>query len=258
MTRAATSLRNTAQVRSGQQEATRAGAARGGVTGNRMPGSLDRRLLRRMTIFSDLEDEQLADLAGAAQLGMYTRGEQLGRIDELRDASLLVAQGAVRIYRLGADGWQAPLLTVPAGMGFSAALFAEHEQPISFAEAAVDGTAVFRIAQSRVDELLQAHPTLRALASEMLVALLRQAMCTIEDLTLHSVEARLARLLARLAAGDDGRMVWETHAELAVLVGTRQDEVTKRLRRLRERGLIAYRPHKRGIWVLAPEELASL
>jgi len=80
----------------------------------------------------------------------------------------------------------------------------------------------------------------------------------IEELAFYEIKTRLARTLVRLALFSEGRLVSATHAELAVMIGTRQEEVTKLLCHFRALGLVASAPHRRGFRVLDLERLASM
>lgn len=68
-------------------------------------------------------------------------------------------------------------------------------------------------------------------------------MCDrVEDLALYPVSTRLAHVLIRLAEASGRQMVAVTHDDLARLIGTRREEVTRALRRYRRQGLITTEP----------------
>jgi CRP-like cAMP-binding protein len=77
-------------------------------------------------------------------------------------------------------------------------------------------------------------------------------------LTFYEIKTRLARTLVRLALSSQEQIVSATHAELAAMIGTRQEEVTKLLYHFRALGLVASVPHRPGLRVLDLERLASL
>ena len=79
----------------------------------------------------------------------------------------------------------------------------------------------------------------------------------LEGLAFYEIEVRLARTLIRLALSSEELIVSATHAELAAIIGTRQEEVTKMLGHFRALGLVASAPHRRGLRVLDLERLRS-
>jgi len=80
----------------------------------------------------------------------------------------------------------------------------------------------------------------------------------IEELAFYEIKTRLARTLVRLALSSEELIVSATHAELAAMIGTRQEEVTKLLGHFRALGLVASAPHRPGLRVLDLERLTSL
>ena len=78
----------------------------------------------------------------------------------------------------------------------------------------------------------------------------------VEDLSLCSVEARLARLILQKAQGDAlRRQPWATQAEMAARLGTVPDMVNRSLRKLAEAGVIRVERHQ--IQILDKEGLAG-
>jgi CRP/FNR family transcriptional regulator len=77
----------------------------------------------------------------------------------------------------------------------------------------------------------------------------------VADLSLHSVEVRLARLLLDEASGGRlDRQPWLTQTELAARLGTVPDVLSRALRSLADAGLIAV--ERRHITVLDAKGLA--
>ncbi len=73
------------------------------------------------------------------------------------------------------------------------------------------------------------------------------------------MRARVAYILARLTTASGERTVWATHEELAVWAHGRREAMSGCvLPELRERGLIAYERHRRGIRVLDHAGLLAL
>ena len=125
------------------------------------------------------------------------------------------------------------------------------------AQVLVAGTVVCRLPQPYVRELMAAQRPVDAAVHEMLCRWVVTAHGYMEALAWQSVRTRLAHTLARLAQRHPCREVDATHAELAAMVGTRQEEVTRLLRVFRELGLVAKQPYRPGLVVLDAERLAA-
>jgi len=79
----------------------------------------------------------------------------------------------------------------------------------------------------------------------------------VEDLSLRTVEARLARLLFEESpSGKVHRQCWTTQAEIAVRLGTGPDVLHRALHNLAHAGLIEVKRYE--IQILAPQNLQAL
>jgi CRP/FNR family transcriptional regulator len=87
--------------------------------------------------------------------------------------------------------------------------------------------------------LLDSQPALARLVIGDLSRRVLHLISLVEDLSLRTVEARLARLLLEQSAdGILSRQQWATQTEMAARLGTVPDVVSRTLRKLQERGLI--------------------
>lgn len=88
-------------------------------------------------------------------------------------------------------------------------------------------------------------PTLARVIIQNLAERVLHLLRLVEDLSLRSVEARLARLLLTQAMADlVQRRRWTTQAELAAQLGTVPDVLNRALRNLVEAGLIQVERHQ--------------
>ena len=200
---------------------------------------------------------ELQELSRLGRFCTCSRGEILLGPQDDKGALLVVLSGAVRVYRLSSSGHEVTVARWGTGAVCGLMFLEPSVTPRSFFVAAQDETRVFRLDPDAFRQFLSSRPRL---ATEMLAIVggrLEEARDQIEELAFHDMKTRLARTLARLAADDSGRLVLATHAQLATMVGTRQEEVTKALRHFREQGLVWYRPHARGIHIPDVDRLAA-
>lgn len=212
---------------------------------------VDMAALRRIALFRDLAEDDLAALVRHTHGRTYERGDMLTVGVDAGDAVFVVARGELRVSCLSPDGREITLNTPRSGD-----LFTVHEN--DQARALRDGTLVYRMPYQPLIHHLSGQPrAARALIDLCFRRLAEDRQRTI-DLALGTIPSRLARVLARNASADAERMVLLTHQELADMIGTRPDEVTKTLRTFRERGLVAYQRRQHGIYVCDLEALAAL
>lgn len=223
--------------------------------------------LRGAAIFRHLEAHSLAELAAHARRRVYVRGEIIaglgadpssftyaGGADE---ALHLVGGGRVRLYRLSREGREVTLAVLHAGDAVGLDLPGHAVGATGLVEALLDGTVIYSLPRREALRALAAHPEALLGALELAGRRTAEAYDRIEELACHSVKERLARTLARLAPPGQP-VVMATRDDLAALVGASREEVSRALRQLRDLGLVAIQPHRRGILVRDRDRLASL
>ena len=121
---------------------------------------------------------------------------------------------------------------------------------------ALEATTVSIVPRDIMLKLIDEHAGLARGIIQNLAGRLLNLVGLVEDLSLRSVEARLARvLLENAAAGVLQRRRWATQAEMAARLGTVPDVLNRGLRSLVEAGLIQI--ERREIRILDPEGLEA-
>ena len=125
-----------------------------------------------------------------------------------------------------------------------------------------EGAVIYRLARHHLELLMAAHPAVALYVVRQLSWRWSEAGTRLAELAGAPVEVRLAHALVRLAATHVGPAVGETwvtatHAELAALVGTTRERVTKLLTQFRQRGWIALGTRHGAIHVLDVAALAG-
>jgi CRP/FNR family transcriptional regulator len=198
--------------------------------------------LRNAPLFAALSDADLATLSTVTSSRGYRRRELIAGPHEHSDHCWLIVEGGARIYGMSTRGHEITIEQYGPGDVYGLAFLDETARRTGLLEASVDGTSVLRIPLSAVRELCLSHPEFALSVAQLLARRLLDARALIEDLVLHDARARLAHALARLARENEQHRVTATHRELAAMIATRPEEITKLLRRLREEGLVGYRP----------------
>ncbi len=208
----------------------------------------DPALLRRVPYFSGLPEPLLDSLAAACMARHVSRGQLIFLEGEPCAGLHIVASGAVKIYKLSPNGREQILHRVAAGETFNdVAVLDGGPNPAS--AAAIVETNLWVITRDALQRLAQQHPQLAWALIESIARRARYLVAMVEDLSLRSVKARLARLLlaeaeqaARADTLDRSQMV--TQAEIAARLGTVREMVGRALRELADDGLIEFDRHR--------------
>ena len=181
--------------------------------------------------------ERLAAIARPRELGA---GEQLFTEGDRCDAFYAILAGGVRLYRTTPDGERQVLHDLGPPRTFAEAALLNMKRYPASAEARTAGTRLLRIDGQPFLELLEREPRMRsAVIASLSVHLMRLAE-RVEELSIPSAEARLARYVLRQPARA-GRQIslGMKKKDLAAHLAMVPETLSRTLRRWRERDWVA-------------------
>ena len=195
--------------------------------------------LRRVPLFAHLNDEELARVSQAAREKSYPKNSVILFEDDPGDALFVVVSGQVKVVLIGEDGREVILAMLQDGDFFGEMSLID-DQPRS---AHVIATEEANMLVLRRDDFRAAMDEAPRIAFGLLQALsrrLRRADDKIGGLVLLDVNGRLSKLLLELADDNDGVTIARrlTHQQLAQMIGSSRETVSRTLRDLTDRGLI--------------------
>ena len=212
-------------------------------------------ILKAVSYFAKLDDVTLTSMEQAAIRRVYD-AEQVILIEGEPCVGLyIVESGWLKVIKIGLDGREQVLQTLKPGDVFNA-ISVFTDAPNQATVAALETSAVWMVRREVLLNLLEEHPPLARQVIQELAGKVQSLIRLVEDLSLRSVEARLARLLLEQAEGESvQRRRWATQAEMASRLGTVPDVVNRALRKLSDGGLIRVERHQ--IQILDKERLKS-
>jgi len=200
--------------------------------------------LRSIPLFSTLEENVLEEIAGLLIDRKFPKDAIIFEEGSLGDYMYLIQEGQVKVTKMSEDGREKILEILSAG-DFVGEMSLLDREPRS---ASVKTTrACLLLALSRQDflGLLRENPEI---SMEMICELTRRIRETdeqIRGLLFERVEGRTRRILRRMAkdpiAGNPERMATPTitHQQLADLVGTSRETITRVVKELKDAGWLA-------------------
>jgi CRP-like cAMP-binding protein len=200
----------------------------------------DRKLwyLRRLNLFAGMSPSEVESVAGHLRDRACRRRETILAPESPGDRIHLVKSGLVRIYSLSPEGKELTTAILRPGQLFGTSALVGVGERAAFAEAFEDSY----VCEATAEEFLRIMSSHPGLAAKVMVAMARQALRLeqqLERLAFQEVPARLAEVLLQLAEANGGQLPPHlTHEELAKLVGTTRETVTKALAQFAARGLV--------------------
>ena len=153
-----------------------------------------------------------------------------------------LVKGAFKISSLREDGKEAILVVLEAGNWFGEISLID-QQPRTHDATALGPAEVLALPRAAFDELMK-HTVFAQAIARMLAARMRSLYGMVEDATLRSTRARVARRLLLLARGDatqarDARPVVPVSQEaLAMMLGITRQTLSKELKALVQGGAV--------------------
>lgn len=213
-------------------------------------------LLKSVSYFSDLDSSALGLLARSAIQRTYDAGQVVLIEGEPCPGLYIVGSGWLKAVKIGLDGREQVLQMLQAGATFNA-ISVFTDAPNQANVSALEPSVLWLIPRDVLLRLMDEYPQLARQVIRDLAGRVMHLVRMVEDLSLRSVEARLARLLLEQAQGESvQRRRWATQAEMASRLGTVPDVVNRALRKLSEEGLIHVERHQ--IQILDKEGLKTV
>jgi CRP/FNR family cyclic AMP-dependent transcriptional regulator len=203
---------------------------------------------KMIPLFAGLEPRELEALAAAAHMRTYPKGQVLVWEGDPGEGFYFLLAGAVKVFRWVADGREVILAWLQPGDWFGEmALF--DGRPRSASVMTTDTSTVGILPKPAFLTLMQTSGVVLRRCLTVLCQRMREADERLAELALLAVEERLAKALLRLGKrvgvpGEAGTLVIAkrpTHQELANLVGTSRETVTRVLNALAHQGYISLR-----------------
>ena len=201
-------------------------------------------LLRKVTIFSELPDSILIDLGGRMRPRTADAGSVIVSQEEPGDSLFVLASGKVKVVLYGETGREIILSILREGEFFGEMSLLDR-QPRSANVVAIEKSEVLSLDREAFETHIHQHPTTAMAILGEMSRRLRKADEVIGNLALLDVYARVARAVRDLAQKqgepvDGGLLIRErpTQQEIAGLIGTSRETVSRALNDFTRRGLL--------------------
>ncbi|MFW8625887.1 Crp/Fnr family transcriptional regulator [Deinococcus indicus] len=195
--------------------------------------------------FGALPADAQAQVVAAGRLGRWTRAELLYHPEDPAETLYIVTRGSVRLYRLGSGAREVTLDVHGPGSLLGVMSLIPGERCGVYAEA-MDDTEALMLGQDTLHRVTQAHPAVGVALTEQITRQTRGVQERLSGLVFLEVSQRLALALLNLAeregpwpeGGSHALRDRVSHQDLAHVVGSTRETITKLLGDFRTRGLL--------------------
>lgn len=202
--------------------------------------------INQVPIFTGLSHEEKMEIVEIASTRSFEKGEMIYRAGDKGGTLFVLHTGRAKIYRLNANGKEQVLRLVEPGE-FIGELSLFSSIPLTDNAQALEATTMCILQGERLKELMTKYPSIAFRVMDELSRRLQKAENRIEDISLSSVNKRVARALLELSEGKQVINLPMTKGDLASQLGMTQETLSRKLAALQEEGLIVLKGHRKII-----------
>jgi CRP/FNR family cyclic AMP-dependent transcriptional regulator len=219
-------------------------------------------VLRSVPLFRQVPEADLQALAQLVRERSHTKGSVILSQGDSGDALFLIRTGQVKVTVIAEDGREVILSVLGSGSFFGEMALLDDE-PRSAHVIAMQDCTLLQLRRDDFRARLRLSPDLSTSLLRELSRRLRRADDTIASLMLLDVNGRIAHLLLELAreeGGNEGARIARrlTHASLGQMVGASRETVSRTMRNLVLRNVIAVTRREITLLDLGALRLAAL
>jgi CRP-like cAMP-binding protein len=216
-------------------------------------------VLSKISHFKDLNEETQNEILASANPCHFHAGQVIYLEGEPAVNVYILARGWVKATRITREGREQGLLFLrPVEIFGDIAVFANTTYPGT--TTALEDVDAWSIPSEKILYLVNHHPDFALAVIRRLSERVLHYVDLVEDLSLKSVESRLATSLLRNAELSNGQLLvprqeWTTIDEMAIRLGTVRDVLSRAMKVMEAEGHIQV--EKQTIIILNPEGLAK-
>ncbi|MGZ5475986.1 MAG: Crp/Fnr family transcriptional regulator [Thermoanaerobaculia bacterium] len=201
-------------------------------------------LFRKLSLFAELDDRELASIAGVARTRHYNKDDVIFHEDESGDVFCVIREGKVKITMISPEGKEIILSMMGPGDFFGEMALLDDE-PRSATVVALEPLEVVTIWRTDFLEIMKDNFSITRKIMAELSRRVRRMSNRIESLATMDVYGRLARFFLDLATQqgnllDNGyvAVIRPTHQAIANMIGTSRETVSRLIHELMRQNLL--------------------
>ncbi len=202
-------------------------------------------MLKMVPLFSSLKDEELEAINRAVFTKKYLKDQMILLADEEGDTLFIIIRGKVKITSFAENGKEV-IFSIMSEGDFFGDMSLLDGKPRSASVISIEDSELCLLRREEFNRLIENHPGIALKLLKELTSRLRRADERIESLALLDVSGRIAGILLQLSEESgkrlpDGGVIIRsrpTHQELANMVGTTRETVTRILSQLEQKNYI--------------------
>lgn len=197
-------------------------------------------------IFKSLTEDEKMEIAMITDEKEYKKSEMIYMQGETWKKLFVIHKGVVKISRTTEAGKEQVIRLLGPG-DFLGELSLFSPLPMQNSAEALEDVIMCIIDGDSISQIMKEMPTIAFKVMETLSTRLSDAENLLEDISLNSVEKRIASTLIRMAGEENQVNLPVSKGTLASYIGMSQETLSRRLRVLEDEGIIEQEGHRKII-----------
>lgn len=215
-----------------------------------------RNCIEIVPIFSNLTNEEMLEIASITTDRTFEKGEMIYMAGDSSDTLYVIHSGKVKITRFTESGKEQVIRVLGPGE-FMGELSLFSSNPMMDNGEAIENVTMCLISGDKLKALMKVYPSITFKVMEELSSRLEKAENTIENISLHSVERRIAQSILLLSEEGKQLKLNMSKGDWASQLGMSQETLSRKLSAFQELGIIKLIGH-RGIEIIKREVLEGI
>ncbi len=201
-------------------------------------------LFRKLSLFAELDDRELASIAGVAKTRRYAKDDVVFHADESGDVFCVIREGKVKVTMISPEGKEIILAMLGPGDFFGEMALLD-DAPRSATVVATEPLEVVTIWRNDFTDILRENFSITQKILAELSRRVRKMSNRIESLATMDVYGRLARFFLDLAQTQGKELesgyvavTRPTHQAIANMIGTSRETVSRLIHDLMRQNLL--------------------
>lgn len=202
--------------------------------------------LKRVPIFGGVDDDSLTKIAHITSEKNYSKKNIVFHEGDYGDALYIIKNGRIKIAKVAIDGREKTLTILKAGDFFGEMAIFDDMPRSATAEAMDHDVKLLSISKNDFEQLIMSSPSIAIRIMKDLTRRIRQVNEQVQDLAFKDVHGRVASTIYNLLRTEKEvsknpkvSQLKMTHQDLANMVGSSRETVTRALNRLQDEGVIS-------------------
>lgn len=197
-------------------------------------------------IFKNLTEDEKVEVAMITTEKKYKKSEMIYMEGDVWKKLFVIHKGVVKISKVTESGKEQVVRLLGSG-DFLGELSLFSPLPMPNSAEAIEDVIMCLIDGDRMNQIMKEMPSIAFKVMETLSTRLSDAENLLEDISLNSVEKRIASTLIRMAGNKDEVNLQISKGTLASYIGMSQETLSRKLRTFEDQGIIEQEGHRKII-----------